>query len=85
MVGVATTTTAAMAATVVEVREARRVLVVAQDAAKGEIRAEPTEVVAAALGEAPKGGGTAHKVVQRGTARPPPLARLQARARTTAR
>ena len=85
IVGVATTTTAAMVAMVVEAREARRVLVVAQDAAKGETRAEPTGVVAAALGEAPEGGGTAHEVVQRGTARPPPLACLRARARTTAR
>ena len=85
MVGVATTTTAAVAAAVVEAEEARRVLVVAQDAAKGATRAETTEVVAEALGEAPESGGTAHEVVQRGTARPPPPARLRARARTTAR
>ena len=41
MVGVATTTTAAgMTAEVWEAREARRVLVVAQDAAKGATKAE---------------------------------------------
>ena len=85
MVGVASTTTAAVAAAVAETGEARRVLVVAQDAAKGAIRVEPTGAVAAALGEAPEGGGTAHEVVQRGTARPPPPARLRARARITAR
>ena len=63
MVGVATTTTAAVAAAVVEAGEARRVLMVSQDAAKGTTRAEPTRVVAVALGEASEGGGTAHEIV----------------------
>ena len=60
-------------------------VVVAQDAVKGTTRVEPTGAAAAALGEAPEGGGITHEVVQRGTARPPPPARLRARARTTAR
>ena len=81
LVGVATTATTAVAAAVVEAGEARR----AQDAVKGATRAEPTGVVAAALGKAPEGGGTAHEVLQHGTARPPPPARLRVRARTTAR
>ena len=79
MVGVATTTIVAVGAAVVEVGEARRVLVVAQDAAKGVIRVSPTEAVAAALGEAPEGGGTLHELVQRGVARAPPPVRLRAR------
>ena len=81
ILGVATTT-AALVAAVVAAEEPRRVLVVAQDAVKGTTRVEPT---AAALGEAPEGGGTAHEVAQRETARPPPPARLRARIRTTAR
>ena len=43
---------------VVEGEEARRVLVVAQDAAKGATRVAATGAVAAALEEAPEGGGT---------------------------
>ena len=63
-----------VAAKKVEAEEARRALVVAQDAAKGATRVTKTEAVAAALGEAPEGGGTAQEAVQRGTARPPPPA-----------
>ena len=85
MVTVATTTTVVVAVAVVEAGEARRVLVVAQDAAKGETRADPTGMVAAALGKVPEGGGTEHKVVQQRTARPPLPARRHARARTTAK
>ena len=68
MVGVATTTTTVVAAAVV----ARRLLLAVRDAAKGTTIVDPTGAVAAALGEAPEGGGTAYEVVQRGTARPPP-------------
>ena len=39
----------------------------------------------AALEEAPEDGEIARVVVERGTARPPPSARLPARARTTVR
>ena len=85
IVEVATTTTAAVAAAVVQVGQARRALMVAEDAAKGATRAKPIGVATAALGEAPEGGGTAHDVVQGGTARPPPPARLRTRTRTTAR
>ena len=86
IMGVATPTTAAgVAAAVVEVRLARRVMVVAQDAANEASRTEPTGVMAAALGEAPEGIGTSNEVVQRGMTRPPPPARVRARARTTAR
>ena len=56
MAWVATATTAAVAAAVVKAGKARRVLVVAQDAAKGATRAEPTGAVVAALGEALEGG-----------------------------
>ena len=59
MVEVATTTTAAEVAAVVKAGEAHRVLVVAQDAAKGASRIATTGAVAAALGEAPEGCGTA--------------------------
>ena len=82
---VAATTIAAGAATVVEVGEARRVLVVAQDTAKGATRAEATGVAVAALEEAPKDGGTAHEVFQRGATHPPPPVRLRVRTQTTAR
>ena len=69
MVGVGTTTTAAVAAAMVETGEAGRILVVAQDAAKGATKAEPYGVVATAPGKATEGGGTAHEFVQCGTAR----------------
>ena len=85
MVGVATTTTAAWVAAVVEAREARRVLVVAQGATEGETLVAATGAVAAALAEATGGGGTARDDVQCGTARQPPPARLRLRARTTGR
>ena len=85
VMGVVATTTAAGAATVVEAGEERRELVMAQGAAKGATRPEPTAEVAAAREEAPEDGGTAHKGPQRGTAHPPPPARLRARTRTTAR
>ena len=85
MVGVVATTTAAGAATMAEAGEERRVLVVAQGAAKGATRPEPTGAVDAAPEETPEGGGTAHEVVQRGKAHPPPPARLRAQPRTTAR
>ena len=85
MVGVVTTTTAAGEASVVEAEEERRVLVAAQGAAKGATRPEPIVAAAAAREEAPEDGGTAHDGLQRGTAHPPPPARLRARTRTTAR
>ena len=58
MAGVETVTIVAGVAVVVEGEEARRVLVVAQDAAKGATRVAATGAVAAALEEAPEGGGT---------------------------
>ena len=85
MVRVVATTTAAEVATVVEAREERRVLAVAQSAAKGATRPEPTGAAAAAREEAPEDGGTAHEGLQRGTARQPLPARLRARTRTAAR
>ena len=68
MVGVATTATTVVAAAGV----ARRVLLPARDAAKGSTIVDTTGAVAAALGEAPVGRGTAYEVVRRETARPPP-------------
>ena len=82
MVRMVATTTAAGVATVVEAREARRVPVVAQSAAKGATRPEPTRAGAVAREDAPEDGETAHEGVQRGTARPSPPARLRARTRT---
>ena len=85
MVGVVATTTAAGVATLVEAREERRVLVVAQSAAKGATKPEPTGAAAEVREEAPEDGGTAHEGAQRGTARQPPPPRLRARTRTAAR
>ena len=85
MVGVVATTTAAGVATVVEARDERRVLVMAQSAAKRVTRHEPTGAAAAGREEALEDGGTAHEGLQRGTARPPPPARLRARTRIAAR
>ena len=51
---------------VVEAREVHQVLLVAQDAAKGATKADPTRVVVSALGKAPEGGSTAHQVVGMG-------------------
>ena len=83
MVEMATTTIAARVTTsVVQVGEARQVLVMAEDAAE---ETTSSGGGTAALEEAPEGGEIARVVVQRGTARPPPSARLPARARTTAR
>ena len=65
--------------------EARRVLVVAQGAAKGATRVATTVAVLAAPGQAPEGSGTVQEAVQRGTARPPPPVRLRTRAWITAR
>ena len=84
VVGLATTTTRARLAAVMEVVGARRVLVVAEDAAKGATRVATTGAVNASLGEAPKNGRTAREAVERGMARPPPPARLLSRARTAA-
>ena len=84
MVGVATTTTAAEVAVVVDAGEARRVFVVAQDAAKGPIRVETTGATAASLGKALECGG-GREDEWRGAARQPPPVRLRPRARTTAR
>ena len=83
--GVATTTTASGVAVVVEVREARGVLVVAQRTAKGTTLVATTGAVTAAMAETTEGGGTAREDVQRGTDRQPPPARVRPRARTTAR
>ena len=85
MVGVATTTTVAGVAAVVEARKARRVLVVAQCAAEGASLVAAFGAVAEALAEATEGGGMAREDVQRGTARQPPPARLRPRARASAR
>ena len=64
MVGVAATTIAAAVATVAKAREQRRVLVVAQGAAKGANRPEPIGAAATAREEAPEDGGTAHEGLQ---------------------
>ena len=85
MVGVANTIAAAGMTAVVEVGEARRLLVVAQGTANGAPLVATTRAVATALVEATEGGGTARENVQRGTARQPPPARLRPRERTTAR
>ena len=76
LVGVVTTTAARVAA-VMEAREARPELVVAQNAAKGATSVATTRAVAAALGETQESGGTAQDGVQRGKARQPPPARLR--------
>ena len=78
-------TTAAGEAAVVEARQARLVLVVAQDAAKGASMPEPTGAVAAAREKAQEGVQAAHEGVQHGAADPLPPDRLRARARTTAK
>ena len=85
MVGVVATTTAAVMATVVEAREERRVLVVANSTAKGETRPELTRATVPAREVAPEDGETTHEGPQRGTARQRLPAHLQARTRTTAR
>ena len=86
MVGVVATTSAAGMETVVEAREKRRVLVVAQSADKGATKHKPTAAAAAtAREEVPENGGTALKGIQHGTACPPPPARLRAQTRTVAK
>ena len=80
MVGVATTTTAAGVAAVVEAREARRVMAVAQGAGKGAALVSTTGAMAAAVAVATESGGTAREDVQRGTARQPPPDCLRPRA-----